>query len=335
MTRPARTTAASGGVTSSPMPATSRMPARVISGNGKLPPSGNRKDATRPASAASSGRSVRTGRVRAHARPPSSRNSPASGLASDAPAAAAPASRPPGGYRQQRHRGAGQTQRKRPAAHDQIRDDGGSEPQQRQIVPVPGLPAYQVSHAGRGDDTGHDAHQSGREQAGKRWEEQAVAQQMVARVPLVVPQDEPELLEQPDPVLLGRRIRAAQADPEHQQAQRKCEQPGMADDRTERGPEGKLESVDTTQAESSRALGLKLARKDGVWRGTGGQPGLPGGDAPPADVHNGHTSTFPPGSAPNGQTRPHAACRPAVDAIVAPVVAAAGSARAVSAPAAE
>ena len=79
----------------------------------------------------------------------------------------------------------------------------------------------------------------------------------------------------------------------------------MADDRTERGPEGKLESVDTTPVESSRALGLKLALEGGGGgRGTGGQHGLPGGDAPSADVHNGHTSTFPPGSASVRQSLP-------------------------------
>ena len=96
----------------------------------------------------------------------------------------------------------------------------------------------------------------------------------------------------------------------------------MADDRTERGPEGKLESVDTTRAESSRALGLKFALEGGGGRGAGGQHGLPGGDAPPADVHNGHTSTFPPGSAPVRQTRPRRRVLPlAIAGTVAAIVA--------------
>ena len=229
----------------------------------------------------------------------------------------------------------GQTQRKRSTADHQIRDHGGGEPEQGQIVPVSGLPAHQVRHADRGRDTRHDAHQRGREQAGQRREEQAVAQQVVTRVPLVVPQDEPEPSEQPDPVLLGRRVRAAQADCEHQQTQREREPPRMADERAERAAKGMLEAVDTTQGESRRPVALTLVRQDGLVarRARAARPAQRGRPAPrrPQLPH----LHFPIGKRREGPNPP-AAWRvdSTVDAIEAAVVAAAGTARAFPAPAA-
>ena len=198
------------------MAATSRMPANVMGGEWEAAAFGEheRRDQTGQRSKERQQRAHRPG-PRPRRAGPQQQEGPASGLASDAVAAAAPARGAAGGHAQQRHRDEGQTQRKRSTADNQIRDHGGGEPEQGQIVPVSGLPAHQVGHADRGRDTRHDAHQRGREQAGQRREEQAVSQQVVTRIPLVVPQDEPEPSEQPDPVLLGRRVRAAQADSEH------------------------------------------------------------------------------------------------------------------------
>ena len=86
----------------------------------------------------------------------------------------------------------------------------------------------------------------------------------------------------------------------------------MADCRTGRRAEGKLESVHTAPDEPAHTRGLTLARQGGVARGARRRPRLPGGDVP-ADVHNGHTSTFPlegapePGSGPRRRVFPHTA----------------------------
>ncbi|MGZ4664568.1 MAG: hypothetical protein ACXV5Q_05820 [Frankiaceae bacterium] len=108
----------------------------------------------------------------------------------------------------------------------------------------------------------------------------------------------------------------------------------MADERSERAAKGILEAVDTTQGGSRHPVALTLVQQDGLSCSALGQPVVPSGDAPPPDVHNCHTSTFPSASAARGRTRPPGGVSTrTVDAIEVAVVDA-GTARAFPATAA-
>ena len=170
------------------------------------PPSGNSWVSSRPAAAA--GTTIRAPRERHDDEedPGDRAGQRARGRGHRRPGAAVGRPQP------QRQRAEGDAERERPAAHDEVGDrGGGGEPGGERSTAEPADQRDQRRGAG---DPAHRDGARRAEQAGQRREQQRVAGDVVAAVPLRVPQREALVVEQPRAVGVRGEVGGVRGDGE-------------------------------------------------------------------------------------------------------------------------